>query len=63
MSSKYQIVIPLSIRKEFDIKPGQKVFFVKTENGIQIITQIPLSELFGKLKGMNSIFVREEDRI
>jgi AbrB family looped-hinge helix DNA binding protein len=64
VSSKFQIVIPSEIRKEFNIKPGQKLFFVKTNNGIQIIPQIPLSELFGKLKGIDTTIERDdEDRI
>lgn len=63
VSSKYQIVIPLNIRKEFDIFPGQKLFFVKTESGIQIIPQIPLNELFGKLNIENTEIEREEDRL
>lgn len=63
VSTKYQIVIPKSIRKEFGIKPGQKIFFVKSNNTIQIIPQIPLVELFGKLKGIDTTIEREEDRI
>ncbi len=63
VSTKYQIVIPLNIRKEMDIKPGQKIFFVKSNEGIQIIPQIPLNELFGKLKGINTEMDRDEDRL
>jgi len=63
VSTKYQIVIPQSIRKELSIVPGQKVFFVKTSNGIQLIPQIPLNELFGKLEGINTEIERDEDRL
>lgn len=61
VSVKYQIVIPSEIRKELNIKPGEKIFFVKSNNGIQIIPQIPLSELFGKLKGIDTTFERDEE--
>ncbi len=63
VSTKYQVVIPQSIRKEYNIVPGQKVFFVKTSNGIQMIPQIPLNELFGKLEGINTDIERDEDRL
>ena len=64
VSSKYQIVIPSEIRKEYGIKAGQHIFFVKSNSGILIIPQIPLSELFGKLKGIDTTIERdEEDRI
>ena len=64
VSSKYQIVIPSDIRKELNIKPGHKLFFIRTSSGIQIIPQIPLDELFGKLPGMDTTIEREEeDRI
>ncbi|HPO61866.1 MAG TPA: AbrB/MazE/SpoVT family DNA-binding domain-containing protein [Candidatus Kapabacteria bacterium] len=63
VSTKYQIVIPQSIRKEYNIVPGQRVFFVKTSNGIQLIPQIPLNELFGKLEGINTEIERDEDRL
>jgi len=63
VSTKYQIVIPQSIRKEYNIVPGQRVFFVKTSNGIQLIPQIPLNELFGKLEGISTDIERDEDRL
>jgi AbrB family looped-hinge helix DNA binding protein len=28
ISTKYQAVIPLEVRKQFDLKPGQKVVFI-----------------------------------
>lgn len=63
VSSKYQVVIPQSLRKEYNILPGQKIFFIKTINGIQIIPQIPLTELFGKLKSIDCSIERDEDRL
>ena len=64
ISAKYQVVIPFEIRKELNVKPGQKLFFVRTSSGIQIIPQIPLTELFGIFKGIDTTFEREdEDRL
>ena len=36
VSHKGQITIPKAFRDEFDIQPGDRVFFVKTEKGIMI---------------------------
>ena len=64
VSSKYQIVIPRKIRKELQIKSGQKVAVFKSGAGFQVVPQIPMSELFGTLTGMDSDIERdEEDRI
>ncbi|MDO4560148.1 MAG: AbrB/MazE/SpoVT family DNA-binding domain-containing protein [bacterium] len=36
VSHKGQITIPKAFREEFDIQPGDRIFFVKTEKGIMI---------------------------
>ena len=64
VSSKYQIVIPSSLRKEIKIKPGQKVFIYNDNGSIRIEQKINIKDYFGIAKGVDSTFEREdEDRI
>ncbi len=64
VSSKYQIVIPKSIRKEFNIKPSQRLFFINYMGRIELIPEVDIRSLKGALKGMDTTFERdEEDRI
>ncbi|MBM2816849.1 MAG: transcriptional regulator, AbrB family [Ignavibacteria bacterium] len=64
VSAKYNIVIPQEIRKNFNIKPGQKVRFIQYKNTIEIIPIVSMASMKGIFKGMDTSFVRdEEDRI
>ncbi|MBM2815947.1 MAG: transcriptional regulator, AbrB family [Ignavibacteria bacterium] len=64
VSSKYQIVIPLSIRKELNIKPAQKLFMINYMGRIELIPEVDIRSLRGTLKGMDTTIERdEEDRI
>ena len=47
VTSKSMINIPASIRKKYNIKEGDKVVFVETENGLMLTRVPPLKELFG----------------
>jgi len=64
VSSKYQIIIPLKIRKEINAKPGQQFWVINDDGIIRLIPKLDIKELFGSMKGMNTNFERdEEDRI
>jgi AbrB family looped-hinge helix DNA binding protein len=64
ISPKYQIVIPINIRKSMKIKPGQKVQVIQFLDRIELIPVKPLSEMRGFLKGLENNFDREdEDRV
>ncbi len=63
VSPKYQIVIPRNIRDSFNLKPGQKVHVIAHGDRIELIPERPLAEMRGFLKGMNTHFDREEDRL
>ncbi len=64
VSSKYQIVIPKSIRKELNIKPSQRLFLINYRGRIELIPEIDMKSLRGALKGVDISFERdEEDRI
>ena len=62
VSSKYQVVIPKEVRKQLNLKPGQKMF-VFTKNGlIRLVPVRPIKEYRGMLKGLKISLneIREE---
>jgi len=61
ISSKYQIVIPREVRKQFKLKPGQKVMFIPYQNSIRLVIVPSIHEALGMLKGMNVENIREEE--
>jgi AbrB family looped-hinge helix DNA binding protein len=61
ISSKYQIVIPRSIREKWKIKPGQRVMLVVHGNLLEVVCMRDIKEARGFLKGMSSDIQREED--
>jgi len=63
VSPKYQIVIPKTIRETMRLRPGQKLKVIEYEGRIELIPDKDISELKGFLKGMNTDFEREEDRL
>lgn len=63
ISSKFQVVIPLRIRRLLRLKPGQKVQVIALQNRIELIPIIPVRASRGFLKGINTDIEREEDRL
>jgi AbrB family looped-hinge helix DNA binding protein len=63
VSPKYQVVIPKTVRKALNLRPGQKMQVVEYEGRIELIPERDIKELHGFLKGINTEFKREEDRI
>jgi len=63
VSPKYQVVIPKTIREAFNLRPGQRMQIMEYEGRIELIPERDLKELRGFLKGINTEFKREEDRV
>ena len=63
ISPKYQVVIPLRIRKALQLSPGQKVQIIAYGDRIELIPERKISEMRGFLSDMNIDFQREEDRL
>ena len=63
VSPKFQVVIPKSVRETLRLKPGQKMQVVEYEGRIELIPDRDIKELRGFLKGINTKFERENDRI
>ncbi len=63
VSPKYQVVIPKTIREALKLHPGQKMQVVEYAGRIELIPERDIKELRGFLKGINTEFKREKDRI
>ena len=63
VSPKYQVVIPRRIRKEMDIRPGQKIQVIRYGERIEFIPVRPIQEARGFLKGIDTRIEREGDRL
>jgi len=63
VSPKFQVVIPKDIRESMRLRPGQKLKVIEYEGRIELIPDRDISELKGFLKGINTEFEREGDRL
>mgnify|MGYP001590760414 CR=1 FL=1 len=63
LSPKFQVVIPLPVRRAMGLRAGQKMQVVEYEGRIELIPDRDIAELRGFLKGINTDFEREEDRV
>jgi AbrB family looped-hinge helix DNA binding protein len=63
ISPKYQVVIPKAVREALHLRPGQKMQVVGYDGRIELILERDIKELRGFLKGINTEFEREEDRV
>jgi AbrB family looped-hinge helix DNA binding protein len=62
ISSKYQIVIPKSIRMRLDLVPGQHVEMIAHGDRIEVVPVKSLRGMRGFLKGIDTTVKREADR-
>jgi len=63
LSSKYQVVIPPSVREAFQLKPGQKIEVMMCEGRITLVQVGSMKRLRGMAPGLDSRVAREADRI
>jgi AbrB family looped-hinge helix DNA binding protein len=63
ISSKYQVVIPRSVRDSLQLKPGQKVHVIAYADRIELVPERTILEMRGFLKGINTTVEREADRL
>ncbi len=61
VSSKYQIVIPREVRKQFGIKPGYKVIFIPYKHSLRMVFVPSITEAYGMFKGLDDNNLREEE--
>ena len=63
LSPKFQVVIPLAVRDLLKLKAGQKLQVFALGERIELVPMKPMKEMRGFLKGMNTNFERESDRL
>jgi AbrB family looped-hinge helix DNA binding protein len=60
ISSKYQVVIPREVRRQFNLKPGQKIMFIPYNGTLRVVIVPPIEKMRGMLKGIDVRNLREE---
>lgn len=60
ISSKYQVVIPSAIRKQFNLKPGQKLMFIPFKETLRVVIVPPIEEAEGLFAGIDTDPQREK---
>ena len=63
VSPKFQIVIPLDVRRSLGIRAGEKVCVMEYDGRIALIPIKPMKKMRGAFKGMDTSVERETDRV
>ncbi len=61
VSSRYQVLIPKTVRERTQIKPGEKLQVLSFDDRIVLIRTRPMRKMRGFLRGLDPDFVREQD--
>ncbi len=62
VSPKYQVVIPKDVRRQINIKPGQKFEVIAFLGHIELVPVVAIKKLRGIAKGISTEVDREDDR-
>lgn len=62
VSPKYQVVIPLEVRRRLDLKPGSKLMVIEFNGGLRLMPLKPPAALRGIARGITADVEREPDR-
>lgn len=62
VSPKFQVVIPLAIRRALGLLPGEKMQVVHYQQRIEFIPVRPAKKLRGSLRGIDTSVPRDADR-
>ena len=63
VSSKFQVVIPLAVRRLLKIEPGDRFQAVPYEGRIELIPIHLVTEMRGLLAGIDTDVARDDDRV
>ncbi len=62
VSPKFQVVIPLDVRRRMKLEPGAKLMVVEFDGGLRLIPLKPPSALRGIARGVDATIERDPDR-
>ena len=62
VSPKFQVVIPLEVRRRWGIEPGAKLQIVEFNGSLRLVPQRPPSALRGIARGIDTNVPSEPDR-
>ena len=63
VSPKFQVVIPREIRESVGLKVGEILQVIQYGRRIEMIPVKTIKSLKGFIKGMNTTFTRDQDRV
>lgn len=63
VSPKFQVVIPRPVRDHLHLSPGQRMQVIEYAGRVELIPERDIAELKGFVKGINTAFTREADRV
>ncbi len=63
ISPKYQVVIPREVRESVGLKVGEILQVIQYGSRIELIPVKTMKSLKGMLKGMDTNFTRDVDRV
>ena len=63
VSPKFQVVIPLDVRRRMNLEPGAKLMVVEFNGGLRLLPLKPPSALRGIARGISPTIEPEPDRV
>ncbi len=63
VSPKFQVVIPLEVRRAMRLEPGMKLMVMDVAGSLRMVPLKPPSALRGIARGVSPLIERETDRL
>ena len=64
LSSKYQVVVPMSVREQLNLKPGAKLTWIEFDGAAHLVPLKPVSAYRGIASALNNSDIPSEpDRL
>lgn len=60
ISPNYKVVIPREIRKQFNLKPGQKITFIPHNGTLRVVAVPPIKKARRMLRGISTDNIVDE---